>query len=300
MESEVPKEKLVACVLVGRPKLAVETIQQLLRMSPLLRGVPLYAFHFPGSLTKPQERAISQISDNVHVLETTLVLPRFKPSEMFYSRSNSYAREFPRGRIGYLDMCFWRSNFFSEPKLMKFEYLLTFDDDSVFSGSPDHYLSRAMEDPDWVIASAGTYNHVSQNGLDTRENLFSFTKAFVDNHLAVIPDAGLRDAIALDDEARFHRMSWSVGNFNLYRLEAFQTPEWFRWIYAVNLYGGAHRFRWGDIETLGTYCRAHFSNHLLNLGMIENGDYKPRSQKAEVVLSAFGRFWAALRWKLSI
>lgn len=263
--------------------MAVETITELLDLSQLARGVPLLAYFLPGSLSRKEHERLGSISDLVELVPVATPLPRFLDKEMFYSRTNSYAKRFSRARLGYLDMCFWRSNLFSEPRLENFDYVLTFDDDSQFLQSPDPYLLTAWDQPNWVIATADTFNHVTQRQIDTREELVSFTREFVRRHEVEVSDPVLASALAESNEQAFHAMDWSIGNFNVYRTSAFRSLEWFRWIYSVNIFGGAHRFRWTDIETLGVFGRLHFPDHLLNLKMISNCAYRSPREGTTVV-----------------
>lgn len=292
---------LASCVLIGRPELALETISELVRKSEILRSAPIFAFHFPDTLSSAEIQEIEKISNAVTVVETTLPLPRYRDEEMFFSRKNDYARRFGRGRIGYLDMCFWRSNLFQEPVLHGFDYIVTFDDDSHFISSPDPYLRRAFETAGWIIASAGTWNTFSQRTLDVRMNLMSFTRDFLSQNSIAPRDSTLALALESTDEARFHSMDWSMGNFNVYNRQAFLTQDWFRWIYSVNLFGGAYRFRWSDIEVLGLYGRIYLKDHLLDLGMIDGGAYSPDRPGTKMIVDRGGSWLiSALKHRLGL
>ena len=193
---------IVSAVLVGRPAMAVDTIKQLVAVSDIFREHPLFAYYLPHAVNRRELAALEDISPNVRVRETTILMPRYAHKEMFYSRTNSYARSFARSRAGYLDMCFWRTNFFLEPDLAGADYLLSFDDDSDFIRSPDRYLLDSFGRKGWTVATAGTWRHVSQRELDTRERLFDFTKKFVNKYRLEVADEVLGQALKTNDEAR--------------------------------------------------------------------------------------------------
>lgn len=263
-------------VLVGRPKLAIETIKDFLRLSEFARTSSIYAFYFPGALSERAITDIDGLADNISVVPTSIVFPRFERPEMFYSRKNEYAKRFGRGRIGYLDMCYWTTNFFSEPELAAFDFILRFDDDSWLKKSPDARLADALKKNDWVVASAGSNSALSQNSWDTRENFYWFTKDFLHRHHIDARDSTMKFLLQNNDEVGFHSLPRSLGNFNLYRASAFRSDTWFRWVYAVNLFGGHHRFRWSDIIVTGTFGRIFREDSFLDLGLVRDQMYWKR------------------------
>lgn len=275
--------RLASCVLVGRPSMAIDTITELLDRSEYARQAPIFAFYLPGSLSGRQRESLKRISKSIEILEVSTPLPRFRDKEMFYSRTNKYAKRFSKNRIGYLDMCFWRSNLFFESRLNKFDFVLSFDDDSEFLRSPDPYIGRALDESGWIIATADAWNHVTQRQIDTREELFDFTKDYVMKFQVTVSDPALASALAENSEESFHGLNWSIGNFNLYRMAPFRSLDWYRWIYSVNVFGGAHRFRWGDIETLGVFGRLVSDSHLLNLGMVSDSAYSSPRDGARMI-----------------
>lgn len=276
--------KLVGAVLVGRPGLALRTIGQLLKVSTIMRNSPIFAFYLPGALTPSQVEQIRMLGGNVYVQQISLPLPRYHNREMFFSKSNDYARSFGKSRLGYLDMCFWKTNMFAERELRDSDFVLMFDDDSDFIGSPDDAICRTLEADDWVIASARLKaENISQRVIDTREQMFEFVQNFVDHNKVRVSDNQLASALASKSHFDFHALPWSLGNFNVYRTEAFQQSEWFRWAYSVSLFAGNHRLRWGEIETLGIYAKLYFPNSHLDMGLVVAGEYSPSARGTQLV-----------------
>lgn len=271
-------------VLVGRPRMALTTLGQLLALSSLAGKFRIEVFFLPGSLRPVEINRILNLSPNIRVGEVSLPLPRYQNSEMFWSRPNEYAKRFNRSRLGYLDMCYWKFNFFSEPRLRNYSLLALFDDDSDFIADPDPYIRRAMQSQSWIIASGQIRDGMfkPQHAM-TREHLFDFVKNFICAHDISEGDPRLFRALELGDEDLFHRLPWTLGNFNIYRHAAFKSAEWHRWAYALNLFGGSHRFRWGEIETLGLFSLAHFRDGLLDLRMVDEGAYLPSQKGATVI-----------------
>lgn len=260
-------------MLVARLEMAIETIQEFIFHSELARRAPIFAYYFPGSLSESALARLGDAGQNVVVIPTSIPSPRFEKSEMFYARKNQYAKRFGKGRIGYLDMCHWTTNFFAEPRLSKFDFILRFDDDSWLKASPDISITAALRSSDWTVASAGLNSTLSQNSWDTRENFFSFTRRFVETHHVRVADQRMKFALDTNDEASFHSLPRSLGNFNLYRASDFRGDTWLSWAYAVNLYGGHHRFRWSDIIVTGAFARFVRTDALLDLGLVASGIY---------------------------
>ena len=279
--------KVIGAVLVGRPRLAVQTITKLLDVSPLMRETPIYAFHLPHQRPNPSQMdALSKLGKNVKVKEISLFLPRYRNEDMFYSRKSSYARGFGKSRIGYLDMCYWKTNMFSEPALARSDFLVSFDDDSDFISSPDNRIRDALASEDWVIATArARENNVSQRILDTREHLISFTREFISKNAVEVRDARLAIALKSSDDLDFHSLPWTAGNFNIYRTSEFRTVEWYRWAYGLNLFGASHRLRWGEIEALDLFARLHYPNAVWDMDLVRDGIYRPTAPGAKMVQS---------------
>lgn len=280
-------EDISAVVLASRPRHLEKTVSDLFRLSDFLPDCPLFVFYFPWQSSEADFGMIQRLSPNVSLLPTSIVLPRFEDSEMFYNRKNDYAKAFGKSRLGYLDMCYWRFNLFAESALRSADNILVFDDDSEFLESPDPFLEQAFSCTDWVIATAETSTRVTDRHRETRQELFATTQKFVSDWQIEVQDPVLSEALAANNEEIFHRGPWSIGNFNLYRAPAFRSSEWCRWAYHINLSGGAHRYRWGDIETLGIFAHLHYKNSLLDLGMVQAGAYKPKMSGASVVRSGY-------------
>lgn len=294
LTAEANRNTLALVVLVGRKQMAKDTIQDLLRLSNLANSNPIILFYFPGALTEGEARDFESLSPNIIAQPTSLIFPRYAPAEMFYSRNNRYARRFGKSRVGYLDMCYWRTNLFAEPALSSFELIWNFDDDSDFRESPDGAIQNALNQSGWVVASAGLKTNLGQNHLHTVENFFNFTKSYTERFAVKVPDSEMAAALRNEDEMSFYALPRTLGNCDLYRVGFFRTADWYRWVYAVNLYGGSHRFRWGDITVINAFARMQAKNALFDLGLRETGDYAQNKVGVTPIRSGP----AGLAWKL--
>lgn len=294
LSAEVSRNNLALVVLVGRKQMAKDTIQNLLRLSNLANSNPIILFYFPGALTEGEARDFESLSPNIIAQPTSLIFPRYAPAEMFYSRNNRYAKRFGKSRVGYLDMCFWSTNFFAEPALTSFDVIFRFDDDSDFRGSPDGAIQKALNQSGWVVASAGLETNLGQNHLHTVENFFNFTKSYTERFAVKVPDSEMAAALRNEDEMSFYALPRTLGNCDLYRVRFFRSADWYRWVYAVNLHGGVYRYRWGDHIAHGAFARMQAKNSHLDLGLRDTGDYAPN--KAEVTPIRSGP--TGLAWKL--
>lgn len=292
--SEASPNNLALVVLVGRARMAKETVQDLLRLSALANSSPIFLFYLPGALTEGEARDFESLSPNIIAQPTTLPLPRYARAEMFYSRNSRYARRFGKSRVGYLDMCYWRTNLFAEPALSSFELIWNFDDDSDFRESPDCAIQNALNQSGWVVASAGLTTTLGKNNWDVRQNFFNFTESYVERFAVKVCDSDMSTTLRNEDEVAFHSLPRTLGNFDLYRAGFFRTADWYRWVYAVNLYGGSHRFRWGDIIVINAFARMQAKNSLFDLGLCDSGGYA----QAKVGSTPIRGGPARLAWKL--
>ena len=147
------------------------------------------------------------------------------------------------------------SNFFKLKEIERYEYVIRIDDDSYFREdlqSLDIFLDKISR-KDCKFGSAHFWNHVGENTLQTRENLWNFTNEFVEKFKVPVKNNRLSDALKNKHEDQFHRLGWSAGNFNLYRSDMFKEKLWVQWIDLINERGYIYKNRWGDQEVIGLY-----------------------------------------------
>lgn len=270
-------------LLVGRPSMAVETLKMFRsKTSGLLANAPIFAFFLPGSLDKAQIAELERCVSRISVRPITPPFPRFHKGEMFYSRKSRYARRFPKSRLGYLDMCYWTSNPRHEAVLDPFEALLRIDDDSEFIGDVGPAVEVWLESGS-SFGSAKVWSHVTTNTIETREQLFRFIKDYCARYQISPKYDPLNELLLENNETEFHSLGWSVGNFNLYRNKVFSTPMWDSFIRQVQEFGGAHRFRWADIEVIGLFFYIYFGQMPSDLGLVNSGLYKERNSSARYI-----------------
>ena len=258
--------------------MAVATIKDLRKLSTgLLREADILAFYLPGALSPSQISSLENCEWGVTVKEVSPPLPRYKKSEMFYSRSNRYAKGFTKSRSGFLDMCFWASNPRLEPSLDSYEYILRVDDDSEFIGDVGPILDQTVKSS-INFASARTWSHTSDSIKDTREKLFEFLVNYCKRNAVIPKSKKLQMIIETGEEEHLHSLDWSVGNFNLYKNSIFSSSHWNHYIREVQEFGGSHRHRWGDIEIIGIFFYLYFGEAPKDLGLVDLGLYREKKE----------------------
>lgn len=221
---------------------------------------PIHIFHFDDIYSSSYIKTLkdSLKFKDIYFHEIPYGVPsHVKEEDLYYNRNYlPYVRKnFPKSRIGYLHMEYFVSNFFKLKEIESYDYVVRIDDDSYFReelGSLDAFLEEISKE-NCKFGSAHFWNHVGENTLQTRENLWDFTNEFVEKFNVAVKNKSLSDALENKDEDQFHRLGWSAGNFNLYRNDMFKEALWVQWIELINERGYIYKNRWGDQEVIGLY-----------------------------------------------
>jgi hypothetical protein len=247
--------------------------------------LPVYIHYFDDIYPeKFQEKIRSDISSNIHFIQIEYGVPDdILEKELFYNRKEiPYVREcFPKERIGYLHMEYFVSNLtsFGEvgclcSELEKYDYLIRIDDDSWFKEKIEIDLfDKAAVYP---LVTGYAWSHYNEGIRDTRINLWSFYKAYLNKYDLSPKNEKLKKAILNDDEDIMHSLKWSCGNLNVYDMSRFKTSEWYQYISEVNSFGGHYKYRWGDIEVIGLFLYTFYEDPLCDLNLKERGAYYPQ------------------------
>ena len=236
-----------------------------IRSSNLIKNLnkeryPIFVYYFDNIYDEQYIKNIKNYLNfkKIYFKQLKYEIPNFiNEKEIYYNRTYlPYVRKyFPKTRVGYLHMENFVSNFFKIDELKSFDYLIRIDDDSFFKSdliNTEHFINELI-DKNSQFGSAHFWNHVGENTLQTRENLFSFTKGFIEKNNIEVKNKILQDSIKNNNEHKFHALKWSAGNFNLYKNSLFKEELWLKWIEEINSKGLIYKHRWGDQEVIGLY-----------------------------------------------
>ncbi len=197
--------------------------------------------------------------------------------DMFWNVSNPYARNFGRGRIGYLHANYFWNNFMNYPELDEFDYLMRIDDDSWFKKEIPFDFFEELDKQNGYFGTGFTWNHFHPNHLDTRQDLFRWIKYYVDKYNVDVKNKQLKESLdGPEDNEMFHTLKWNCGNSNVYNRKMFETDEWKVYLKEFNELAGGYRYRWGDCEVIGLYSYMYFDNPLIDFNIREQGLYEPQ------------------------
>lgn len=221
---------------------------------------PIHIFHFDDIYSEEYIKTLkSSLKFNeLFFHEIPYSVPaHINEEDLYYNRSYLpyVKRHFPKSRIGYLHMEYFVSNFFKLKEIEGYDYVVRIDDDSYFREdlqNLDIFLDK-ISNEDCKFGSAHFWNHVGENTLQTRENLWDFTNEFVEKFSVKVKNKKMRESLENKNEDQFHRLGWSAGNFNLYRSDIFKEELWIQWIELINERGYIYKNRWGDQEVIGLY-----------------------------------------------
>tara|TARA_Y100001972_G_C7667883_1_gene338362 strand:- start:4335 stop:5207 length:873 start_codon:yes stop_codon:yes gene_type:complete len=241
---------------------------------------PIYVYYFDNIY---DEKYIEKIKsylkfDNIFFKQLEYNIPEFiNEKDLYFNRKYlPYVRNyFPRSRVGYLHMENFVSNFYNLEDLKKYEYLIRIDDDSYFKSDLNNtsFFIESLKEKKCQFGSAHFWNHIGENTLQTRENLFSFTKEFIKKNNLKVKNSLLSNAIRENNENNFHKLKWSAGNFNIYKSEIFKEKMWLEWIKEINYNGFIYKHRWGDQEIIGLYYYMTRENNPVDFKLKEKGLY---------------------------
>jgi len=246
------------------------------------RNYPVNVYYFDDIYSNPQVQnsLIEGTGQKVRFISIDYKTPSHIPErELFYNRSNSYARGFGIRRKGYLHMCHLVSNMYNHPQCRSNEHqwMIVHDDEG-------GYTRKVEEDPITIVAQSGNdigayfvgqrlKNGAPHQGhLDTREGLWGLTRDFINKNGIEPKNERLR--ALMDDpnaEWNFHFLDWC--DTYVINTNTFKTDLWKSWIADVNQHGGIYKHRWGDNEIVSLYSHM-IQAEIVNVGLVENGTYK--------------------------
>jgi len=243
---------------------------------------PVYVYYFDDIYDSPEyhKRIHGNISNNIHFISIPYKTPEHIPeSKLYYNRKNLWyvKNNFSINRKGYLHMCNFWSNFYSYPntEYEKYDYAMSFDDESGYIKEmpydPFEIMANRSEDIGALIAGQRLRDGKPHQGhLDTRINLWQFTKEFLIKNNIKPKSKLLQDLLNDDnDEWNFHYLPWA--DSYVIKLKIFKTDLWRKWIAAVNQSGGIYKYRWGDNEIISLFYLIYDDRPIYNLRTVEEG-----------------------------
>ena len=208
-----------------------------------------------------------------------------KKKDLFWNLKNPYAKKF-RGRIGYLHANYFWNNFMNFDYLKEFDYLMRIDDDSWFKGKIEIDLFEELDRNKGFFGSGYIWKNSSERAMNTRINLFNWTKEYIKKEAIKVKDKKLRESLNGDvDNLLFHSLEWNCGNCNVYNRKMFETDSWKKFNKEFNKIAGGYRYRWGDCEVLGIYAYIHLDPPIINFDLKSKGLYEGQLPSTKFVLS---------------
>ena len=144
-----------------------------------------------------------------------------KKKDLFWNLENSYAKRF-RGRIGYLNAITFKINFINYEQFNEFDYLMVIDDDSWFKGKIEIDLFEELDKNNGLFGTSHMWKNSTERAINTRVNLFNWTKSFIQNNKLEVKDKKLRESLTGEvDNQLFHSLEWNSGNCNVFNRKMF-------------------------------------------------------------------------------
>ena len=225
-----------------------------------------------------------QVEYRFHKLKAKIP-SNLKKKDLFCNLENSYAKSF-KGRIGYLHAVTFKINFINYEQFSEFDYLMVIDDDSWFKGKIEIDLFEELDKNKGLFGTSHMWKNSTERAINTRVNLFSWTKSFVIRNKFKVHDKKLRDSLNGEvDNKLFHSLEWNSGNCNIFNRKMFDTDSWKRFNKEFNKIAGGYRYRWGDCEIFGIYTYIFLNPSIINFNLKEKGLYESQLPGTEFVLS---------------
>ena len=256
-----------------------------IRTNAGLDKVPFFSFSFKESYSEKKRRLLERDIENLSIEFINKKIPEFiKEKDLFYNKVHlDYVRtSFPKSRKNYLHMCEFLSDPSSTPNINNYDLAIRFDDDSWFKQKIDFDYNLLIDDEVKQIATSHTHMDKLPKQRETKIGLFEATIEYC-NQRKIIPKYDLLAKSLKDKDLElFHKLPWTSGNFNIYKMSIFQTEEWQDWIYFIKKTGGIFKNRWGDIEIIGTFAYIYFEDPILNLDLFPD-KYDQRKDNQSII-----------------
>lgn len=279
----MPKHSAAIYLLSSRSKLLEACLINLYKNWNSTYDYEVYVHYFGDIYLEKYINYINKtISKKIYFIKIDYDVPRFiEEKDLFYNRKYlKYVREsFSKRRLGYLHMEHFVVNIFSfgckgclSKDLEKYEKLMRIDDDSYFKEKINFDLFDILEE--FPFATGYAWSKLDYRVRDTRENLWTFYKNYLNKFSIKPKNEKLLIALKTDNEDLMHNLDWSAGNLNLYNMNHFvKNQNWLNFLNEVNCYGGTYKHRWGDVVILGLFAYTHFDKPLYNFDLKKKGMY---------------------------
>ena len=226
----------------------------------------------------------SKVEYRFHKLKAKIP-SNLKTKDLFWNLENKYARKF-RGRIGYLHAITFKINFINYEQFNEFDYLMVIDDDSWFKRKIEIDLFEELDKNKGLFGTSHMWKNSTERAINTRVNLFNWTKSFIKQNKLVVKDNKLRESLNGDvDNKSFHSLEWNSGNCNVFNRKMFDTDSWKKFNQEFNKIAGGYRYRWGDCEIFGIYSYIFLDPSVMNFNLKGRGLYESQLPGTEFILS---------------
>ncbi len=245
---------------------------------------PVYIFYFDDLYSEKYQNRIKRRFPKKDIRFSsvkTQIPEHIDESELFYNRTYlPYVEtQFKKNRINFLHMCAFLSNplKYTNGLLEEYDYIGHFDDDLLWLKPVKVNCFEVLKQNNLLFGSMNLTQPVKygehQGRIDTTQHLAEFTINFLKQNNIVPKKQWLKTLMKLPtEEAERYLHAHMIGpNNNVYRTDMFRTDEYQLWINAVEEFGGALKYRWGDIETLIIFFDIFYNEDVY--------DFKFRQQK---------------------
>ena len=253
-------------MLAGRKDILPNTLKLFYKNWNNYYKYPLYIYTLKKIYTKSEIRFYEQRFEGLKFIELNPFVPKNINSEdLFYKRTyNEYVKKkFDVRRLGFLHMCYFRSNitFFGEwgckkKILYKYDYLMNIDDDSRFKKRIKFDLFNKLTK--YPMATCHKSIERKKNLALVRENLLFFLKKYVKKYKIKAKNKTLNMILKTNDEKNLNKLAYSTGNLDLYSMKIFKSKHYRQFINEVNKFGGQYKYRWGDIEITNLFLYLYY------------------------------------------
>ena len=260
--------KLNAAVfmLSGRKKILPITLDLFYKNWNNYYEYPLFIYTLNKVYSKNEINFLQKKYKGLKFIQVKPKIPsNIQTKDLFFNRSyNTYVqKKFDIRRLGYLHMIYFKSNmsFFGEwgctrKHLAKYDYLMIIDDDSWFKKKINFNLFEKLKK--YPMATAYSEICDDKSLIRTRENLLFFLKGFVKKYKITVKNKVLKKILASNDEQNLTKITYSMGNLDLFSMKIFKSKLYQKYIKEVNKFGGQYKYRWGDIEITNLFLYLYY------------------------------------------
>ena len=231
---------------------------------------PVYVHYFDDIYDDPKLR--KAIVEFTGLKDLTFIsIPYWSPpelpeSEMFYNRKDLWyvnTGRFGPSRKGFLHMNRFFNNLYGYPKteFEKYDYILSFDDESLFLKEVPYNFFEVMEErPEPCGAIKIVFPHIKpphQGNFDCRVGMKDFVIDYVNKHNIKTESEFINNLLQNPTEEYFHN-NLIVADSWVFKTEVFKSDAWKQWSDAVRESHGIFKYRWGDCELNVLFFLIHY------------------------------------------